>query len=230
MIESRIVIANNDFARDLGVKFGLAGRSSSGRDFIIGGGTQPGDTDFGDTPGFESPGGSGLAGLLVDLPAANPSGSLGIALGKVGSSLLQLELSAMQLEDRGEVVSSPRVITSNQQEALIQQGVEIPYQRASSSGATAVSFKEAVLQLKVTPQITPDDHIIMDLQVNKDSVGQVFAGVPSIDTRSVTTTVLVDNGETLVLGGIYEQETGSQSELGYRFFEGAAAKPTGGKP
>ncbi|VAW78469.1 Type IV pilus biogenesis protein PilQ [hydrothermal vent metagenome] len=212
LIESRIVIANNDFARDLGVKFGLAGNSERGRDFIIGGGTQPGDTDFGSTPGFESPGGSGLAGLLVDLPAANPSGSLGIALGKVGSSLLQLELSAMQLEDRGEVVSSPRVITSNQQEALIQQGVEIPYQRASSSGATAVSFKEAVLQLKVTPQITPDDHIIMDLQVNKDSVGQVFAGVPSIDTRSVTTTVLVDNGETLVLGGIYEQETGVQAE------------------
>ena len=212
LIESRIVIANNDFSRDLGVKFGLSGNSSKGRDFIVGGGTRPGDTDFGTTPGFEVPGGSGNNGLLVDLPVANPSGALGIALGKVGSSLLQLELSAMQLEDRGEIVSSPRVITSNQQQATIQQGVEIPYQEASSSGATSVSFKEAVLQLQVTPQITPDDRIIMDLQVNKDSVGEIFGGVPSIDTRNVNTRVLVENGETLVLGGIYEQETGNQSE------------------
>lgn len=212
LIESRIVIANNDFSRDLGVKFGLAGNASKGRDFIVGGGTRPGDTNFGNTPGFEVPGGSGNAGLLVDLPAADPSGALGIALGKVGSSLLQLELSAMQLENRGEIVSSPRVITSNQQEATIQQGVEIPYQEASSSGATSVSFKEAVLQLKVTPQITPDDRIIMDLQVNKDSVGEVFSGVPSIDTRNVSTRVLVDNGETLVLGGIYEQTRNKQSE------------------
>jgi len=212
LIESRIVIANNDFSRDLGVKFGLSGNSSDGDKFIVGGGTRPGDTDFGYSPGFESPAGSGNSGLLVDLPVANPSGALGIALGKVGSSLLQLELSAMQLEDRGEIVSSPRVITSNQQQATIQQGVEIPYQEASSSGATSVSFKEAVLQLQVTPQITPDDRIIMDLQVNKDSVGEIFGGVPSIDTRNVNTRVLVENGETLVLGGIYEQETGSQSE------------------
>ena len=212
LIESRIVIANNDFSRDLGVKFGLAGNSSKGRDFIVGGGTRPGTTNFGYTPGFEVPADSGNSGLLVDLPVADPSGSLGIALGKVGSSLLQLELSAMQLEDRGEIVSSPRVITSNQQEATIQQGVEIPYQEASSSGATSVSFKEAVLQLKVTPQITPDDRIIMDLQVSKDNVGQVYSGVPSIDTRNVSTRVLVDNGETLVLGGIYEQERGKQTE------------------
>lgn len=212
LIESRIVIANNDFSRDLGVKFGLAGNSSKGRDFIVGGGTRPGDTNFGYTPGFEVPAGTGNSGLLVDLPAAEPSGALGIALGKVGSSLLQLELSAMQLEDRGEVISSPRVITSNQQEAVIQQGVEIPYQEASSSGATTVSFKEAVLQLKVTPQITPDDRIIMDLQVNKDSVGTVYNGVPSIDTRNVNTRVLVDNGETLVLGGIYEQQKSKATE------------------
>jgi type IV pilus assembly protein PilQ len=212
LIESRIVIANNDFSRDLGVKFGLAGNSSKGRDFVLGGGTLPGNTNFGSTPGFEVPGGSGNSGLLVDLPVSNPSGALGIALGKVGSSLLQLELSAMQLEDRGEIVSSPRVITSNQQEAVIQQGVEIPYQEASSSGSTSVSFKSAVLQLKVTPQITPDDRIIMDLKVNKDSVGQVFKDVPSINTRNVSTRVLVDNGETLVLGGIYERERGNQSE------------------
>ncbi len=214
LIESRIVIANNDFSRDLGVKFGASTYRgyNNNEDFIAIGSKRPGDTNFGGTTAFETPGGSGLEGLLVNLPVANPSGSLGIALGKVGSQLLQLELSAMQLENRGEIVSSPRVITSNQQEATIQQGVEIPYQQATSSGATSVSFKEAVLQLKVTPQITPDDRIIMDLQVNKDSVGEVFNNVPSIDTRNVNTRVLVDNGETLVLGGIYEQEKGKQTE------------------
>jgi len=215
LIESRIVLANNDFARELGVKFGLSHNSTASDNetrFILGG-KQEGDVNYADTiTGYETPGGSGLEGLLVNLPAANPSGSLGIALGKLGSNLLALELSAMQLEDRGEVVSSPRVITSNQQEAVIQQGVEIPYQRASSSGATAVTFKEAVLELRVTPQITPDDRIIMDLKVSKDTVGQIFAGVPSIDTRNVETSVLVDNGETLVLGGIYEQERGREKE------------------
>ena len=135
---------------------------------------------------------------------------MGLAVGRLGSHLLQLELSAMQAEDQGELISSPRVITSNQHEASIQQGVEIPYQEASSSGATSVSFKEAVLELKVTPQITPDNNIIMDLHVSKDSVGQVFQNIPSIDTRNVSTQVLVDNGETLVLGGIYEQERGKE--------------------
>ncbi len=215
LIESRIVLANNDFARELGVKFGLS-HNSTARDnetqFVLGG-KQNGDVNYADTiTAYEVPGGSGNEGLLVNLPATNPSGALGIALGKLGSNLLALELSAMQLEDRGEVISSPRVITSNQQEAVIQQGVEIPYQRASSSGATAVTFKEAVLELRVTPQITPDDRIIMDLKVSKDSVGQIFAGVPSIDTRNVETRVLVDNGETLVLGGIYEQERGKEAE------------------
>jgi len=212
LIESRIVIANNDFSRDLGVKFGASGNSTNGDRFIVGGGTQPGDINYGYNPGFEVPAGTGNEGLLVNLPVADPSGSLGIALGKIGSSLIQLELSAMQLEDRGEVISSPRVITSNQQEAFIQQGVEIPYQEASSSGATSVSFKDAVLELRVTPQITPDDSIIMTLKVSKDSVGEVFAGVPSIDTRNVSTRVLVENGETLVLGGIYEQERGRETE------------------
>ena len=212
LIESRIVIANNDFSRDLGVRFGASGNSSDGDRFIVGGGTQPGNIDYGFTPGFETPAGSGNDGLLVNLPVADPSGSLGLALGKIGSSLIQLELSAMQLEDRGEVISSPRVITSNQQEAAIQQGVEIPYQEATSSGATSISFKEAVLELKVTPQITPDDNIIMDLKVSKDNVGEIFFGVPSVDTRNVRTRVLVENGETLVLGGIYEQERGKQTE------------------
>ena len=220
LIESRIVLANNDFAKDLGVKFGVS-RSSVYNDdhFFTLGGKQDGDVIFGGTKkedaigtGFIIPGDKGTEGLLVNLPTNNPAGALGLAIGRLGSHLLQLELSAMQAEDRGEIISSPRVITSNQQEASIRQGVEIPYQEASSSGATSVSFKEAVLELKVRPQITPDDHIIMDLDVSKDSVGQIFAGVPSINTRNVSTRVLVDNGETLVLGGIYEQETGKESE------------------
>jgi len=115
----------------------------------------------------------------------------------------------MQAEGTGEVISSPRVITANQHEAYIEQGVEIPYLEASSSGATSVSFRKAVLGLTVTPQITPDDRVIMDLQVNKDTVGEIFGAgaqqVPSIDTREVSTQVLVDNGETVVLGGVYEQ-------------------------
>ena len=123
----------------------------------------------------------------------------------------------MQEEGKGEIVSSPRVITSNQKQATIEQGTEIPYQEASSSGATSVSFKEALLKLDVTPQITPDDRIVMDLEVNKDEVGEIFLGVPSIDTRSVRTQVLVDNGETVVLGGIYEQ-TSTQSSTRVPFF------------
>ncbi len=115
----------------------------------------------------------------------------------------------MQTEGTGELVSNPRVITSNQKEAVIEQGVEIPYQEsAGASGATSISFKKAVLSLKVTPQITPDDRIVMDLEVSKDNVSSIVSGgVPAIDTRAIITQVLVNNGETVVLGGIYEQET-----------------------
>ncbi|MCA1851215.1 MAG: hypothetical protein LC647_02130 [Beggiatoa sp.] len=144
----------------------------------------------------------------MDLPAATPAGAFGLAVGKIGSYLLQLELSALQVEGRGEVVSSPRVITTDQKEAVIEQGTEIPYVSQTSSGATDITFKKAVLSLRVTPHITPDDRINMSIQVNNDSVGQVIqlsgSNVPAIDTRVVTTEVLVDNGETVVLGGIYE--------------------------
>ena len=209
LIESRIVIANDDFARDLGVRFGFSHLETNEINTAVGG-ALPGDLTVG--PGFgqtniEVPAGSGNESLMVNLPVNNPAGGINFLAGKVGSGILRLELTAMQAEGKGEVISSPRVITSNQQTAVIRQGVEIPYQEASSSGATSVSFKEAVLALEVTPQITPDDRIIMDVRVSKDSVGQVFAGVPSIDTREVNTQVLVDNGETLVLGGIYEQTT-----------------------
>ena len=142
--------------------------------------------------------------LNSNMPVIGTAGSVALTL--IGNDyFLDLELSAMQSEGRGEVISSPRVITSNKTEALIEQGVEVPYQQVSSSGATNVSFKKAVLSLSVTPQITPDDKVIMDLAVNKDSVGDVVLGVPSINTRKVSSQVLVDNGETVVLGGIYEQ-------------------------
>ena len=121
--------------------------------------------------------------------------------------MLNLELSAMEAEGQGEIISSPRVLTSNQKSAFIESGTEIPYQEATSSGATSTSFQKAVLSLSVTPQITPDDRLIMDLQISKDSVGEFSVdGVPAIDTNEIATQVLVDDGETLVLGGIYEQE------------------------
>jgi type IV pilus assembly protein PilQ len=200
LIESRIVIASNDFTRDLGVRFGLSKQTEFNDDHIVttGGTLSPGSNII--EPGFNP------NGLLVDLPVIGATSSIGLAIGKIGNHMLNLELTAMEAEGQGEVISSPRVLTSNQKTAFIQSGVEIPYQEATSSGATSVSFKDAVLELKVTPQITPDDRIIMDLDVKKDSVGEIFLGVPSIDTNEVSTQVLVDNGETLVLGGIYEQE------------------------
>jgi type IV pilus assembly protein PilQ len=125
--------------------------------------------------------------------------------------VVDLEITAAQNEGRGEVVSAPRVITANGKEAIIEQGQEIPYQEAASSGATTTQFKKAVLALKVTPQITPDNRILLDLTVNKDSVGKVVpsatgGAVPSIDTREITTQVLVNDGQTVVLGGILETE------------------------
>jgi len=212
LIESRVVIANQDFSRELGVKFGYSkntfaqNESGVGNFGAIVGGTQPGDTNFGAGTGFTTP--DGLENFIVDLPAATPAGAIGLAVGKIGSYLLQLELSALQAEGRGEVVSSPRVITTDQKEAVIEQGTEIPYVSQTSSGATDITFKKAVLSLRVTPHITPDDRVNMSIQVNKDAVGQLIllngSSVPSIDTRNVTTEVLVDNGETVVLGGIYE--------------------------
>jgi type IV pilus assembly protein PilQ len=122
------------------------------------------------------------------------------------TKFLNLEITALQADGKGKIVSSPRVITANNVEASIEQGTEIPYQQATSSGATSVSFRKATLSLKVTPQITPDDNIMMKLAVNKDSVGSVTAAGPSIDTKQVTTQVLVENGGTVGIGGIYEQE------------------------
>ena len=144
--------------------------------------------------------------LMSNLPVANSFGNFAFSLLRLPAGLLlNLELSALESDLRGKVVSSPRVTTANQQKALIEQGTRIPYLQASSSGATNVAFVNAVLSLEVTPQITPDDKIIMLLDVKKDRVGQILNGTPSIETQRVNTQVLVSNGETAVLGGIYEQ-------------------------
>ena len=187
MIEARIVIASNEYSRSLGMNASIGPNPSN-------------------TAGITTEGSNGS--MNINLPVAAPTSGIGLAV--LGSNyLIDLELSAMQTEGTGELVSNPRVITSNQKEAVIEQGVEIPYQEsAGASGATSISFKKAVLSLKVTPQITPDDRIVMDLEVSKDNVSSIVSGgVPAIDTRAIITQVLVNNGETVVLGGIYEQET-----------------------
>ena len=196
MIESRLVLADEKFGKELGARFGIAHTATSGKNNIAIGGS------LGSTNATTGTAG----GLNSNLPVANATGSIAFSLFRLPAGLLlNLELTALESDKRGKIVSSPRVTTANQQKAKIAQGTEIPYLQASSSGAATVAFKEAVLSLEVTPQITPDDKIIMDLEVKKEKIGQIFAGVPSIDTQNVTTQVLVANGETAVLGGIFEQ-------------------------
>ncbi len=126
--------------------------------------------------------------------------------------LVDLEISALAADGNAEIVARPKVITADKSTATIESGVEIPYQEATSSGATSTSFKDAVLSLEVTPQITPDDRIIMELNVKQDTIGQVFNGVPSINTNEIETEVLVDNGETVVLGGIFISDKNTSVE------------------
>lgn len=205
MIESRIVLADDKFGKSLGARFGVRHSATSGNNVISLGGTLNNTTAAtGSTTTTSAVGNTG--GLNSNLPVTDSFGSIGLSLFNLPAGiLLDLELSAMESDQRGKVVSSPRVTTSNQQKARIAQGVEIPYLEASSSGAATVSFKNAELSLEVTPQITPDDKIIMDLLVNKDSQGVNTTSGPAINTQRVTTQVLVANGETAVLGGIYEQ-------------------------
>ncbi len=200
-IEARIVNVTREAIRDLGVRFGISRPPHLS-------GTLEGANQLaaGVPPAEVIP----LADRLnVDLaaPVANPA-SIGIALAKLGDDiLLDLELSALESEDKADIIASPRLMTTNQQAAMIESGEEIPYQEATSSGATAVAFKKAVLSLKVTPQITPDNKILMDLQINQDSPsGRLVNGVPAILTKQIQTSVLVNNGQTVVLGGIYRQD------------------------
>jgi type IV pilus assembly protein PilQ len=223
LIESRIVVVNDDFSRDLGIRLGVTAfdeNSSDGLTAISGTGVGT-DTMIGSALDNLADPANGTIypvelPLLddrynVDLPISTPAGRFALAVLE-SEYLVDLELTALEAEGRGEIVSTPRVITANQKEARIEQGVEIPYQQSASSGATTVQFKKAVLSLTVTPQITPDNNIIMDLKVHKDNVGDIISTgglggtVPSIDTRAVETQVLVSDGQTVVLGGIYETE------------------------
>tara|TARA_B110000977_G_scaffold87552_1_gene116471 strand:+ start:51 stop:935 length:885 start_codon:yes stop_codon:yes gene_type:complete len=243
-IEARIVIANTDFKKELGVTWGLAGI-----DKLAGGTTSRafGDRTLGFsgrrsglTPGAgvkesftysadeteEDYGADGVQGggddgpttytrafdfglgdsLAVDLGVANPTGSFSLGY-LTDNFLIDLELSALESDGFGEIVSQPKVLTGDKQQAVIKSGTEIAYQKATSSGATSIEFKEAVLQLEVTPQITPDNRIIMDLLVSQDSVGAFTpTGEPSIDITQIETQALVGNGQILVLGGIFQTE------------------------
>ncbi|HSR01946.1 MAG TPA: type IV pilus secretin PilQ family protein, partial [Methylophilaceae bacterium] len=216
MIESRLVLADEKFSKSLGARFGVESFTTPGQNTLAIGGSLDSTsavTRF-SADGTTVTQAASTGGLSSNLPVTTAgAGSIAFSLFRLPAGLLlNLELTALETDNRGKIVSSPRVTTANQQKAKIASGTEIPYLEASSSGAATVSFKEAVLSLEVTPQITPDDKIIMDLDVRKESVGQVFAGVPSIDTQNVTTQVLVSNGETAVLGGIFEQEERNQVE------------------
>ena len=218
LIEARIVIVSDTFERDLGARFGVTSAQKNGSNGLF--------SVTGNGNGADTMAQSGIANLAtkgtvtpvttpslnnryqVNLPSPTTNGSIGLSL-LGGSYLIDLELSAAQNEGKSETISSPRVITANQKQATIMQGVEIPYQESASSGATTTQFKNAVLSLKVTPLITPDNRVILDLDVSDDSVGsQVTSAtggsVPSIDTRQITTQVLVNDGQTVVLGGILD--------------------------
>jgi type IV pilus assembly protein PilQ len=220
-IEARIVIVNNDFERDLGARFGFTSVNQNGQTGLVTtSGTAAGTDQIVSSAltNLQGNGGTSIYPVTlptgsnavnrynVNLPVASPAGSF--ALGILGNNfLVDLELSAAQAETQANIIATPRVITANQKEAVIEQGQEIPYQQSASSGATTIQFKKAVLSLKVTPQITPDNRIILDLDVRDDAVGTIVVAsggvnVPSINTREISTQVLVNDGQTVVLGGI----------------------------
>jgi len=218
LIEARIVEANDTFSRNLGVRLGynqqVPGGDGGGRVRVTEGAalnntaqqtiSSTGQQLLAGTPNLIPD------GQQVNLPAAGIGGfnpfQLSVILFNQGfTRFLNMELSALEADGKGKIISSPRVMTANNVEALIEQGTELPYQQATSSGATSVSFRKANLALKVKPQITPDGNIIMTLDVNKDSVGQVTAAGLAIDTKHVQTQVLIENGGTVVIGGIYTQ-------------------------
>jgi len=215
MIESRIVEANDTFSRNLGARLGFNDTTAQG--FRVGSGNGTNALVGGSlgnsaaATGQSATAGTFNDGLFVNLPAqglsgANPGVFSFLLFNDKSTKFLNLELSALQADGKGKIISSPRVITADKIEATIEQGTEIPYQQATSSGATSVSFRKATLSLKVKPQITPDDNVIMNLRVNKDSVGQNTLSGPAIDTKQVVTEVLVENGGTVVIGGIYTQD------------------------
>ncbi|WP_245807597.1 type IV pilus secretin PilQ [Cognaticolwellia beringensis] len=199
IIESRMVTVKDNINEELGIRWGVTDTGSD-------------SSTSGSLSGAESAGNGTIPSLSdrlnVNLPVGSPAGSIAFQVARLADgTILDLELSAMEKENKGEIIASPRITTANQKEAYIEQGVEIPYQEAASSGATSTQFKKAVLSLTVTPHITPDDRIILDLVVTQDTVSDVSNGTaPAIDTQRIGTQVLVNNGETIVLGGIYQQQ------------------------
>ena len=227
LIEARIVIADDKWGHQLGVRFGTQSAfSNNNYNFGVSGNLNDTVSPLANNPisrgsasmisstqgTLLSPAGAQPEQLNVNLPVIGATGQLALSILNLGSgNLVNVELSALEADNRGKVVSSPRVITADKKKAVISQGTEIPYLTAAASGATTVAFRPAVLELAVTPRITPDDRIIMDLEVKKDTVGALVAtgngNFPTIDTKRVNTQVLVDNGDTVVLGGIFEQTT-----------------------
>ena len=218
MIEARIVEANDKFSRTLGVRLGTNWFSTSRlfggpNQYLVGGGLGSTGANSGQVATqadfFRD-------ALSVNLPAtATPTGAqVGqfsiVLLNSAATKFLNLEIQALESDGKGKIISSPRVVTANQVEALIEQGTELPYQQATSSGATSIAFRKATLSLRVKPQITPDGNVIMDVDINKDAVGVQTAAGFAIDTKHVKTSVLVENGGTVVIGGIYTQEDRNQ--------------------
>ncbi len=213
-IEARIVIANTDFRKQIGARWGLAAVRTHGSSLVNVMGTRDGLDSEPGNPGEFFLGGGTLdleESLAVDLGVADPSGSIAIGLLR-NNTFLDLELSALQNDGYGEIISQPKVLTSDKKKAIIESGTEIPYLEASSAGNTSIQFEDATLKLEVTPLITPDNRIVMELKVNQDSIGQFVPSgigglVPTIDTTSVETEALVGDGQTLVLGGIFQMES-----------------------
>jgi type IV pilus assembly protein PilQ len=215
LIEARIVEASDTFGRSLGVKLGGADlRAQKGGD---GGYQVSGDnrvafgTNYGNVVASSGAGGTvDTSGNFVNMPAsnlgaANSAASFAVSLFSAAANrFLNLEISALEADGKGKVVSSPRVVTADQIKALIEQGTELPYQVATASGATSIAFRKANLKLEVTPQITPEGNILLDLDVTKDTVGQSTPAGLAINTKHIKTQVLVENGGTVVIGGIFE--------------------------
>lgn len=211
MIEARIVIANTDFRREMGIRWGGVGYTTSGSSLIEVAGSTAGLDSSPASPAEWLTGQGGSLDLeenmMVDLGVANRVGSFGLSV-LTDNAFVDLELSALENTGYAEIVSQPKVITGDKQRATIESGTEIPYQEASASGASTTSFKEAVLKLDVTPQITPDNRVIMNLIINQDSVGNINQAtqIPEIDVTQLETQVLVADGQTVVLGGIFRVE------------------------
>lgn len=202
VIESRMVTVKDNISEELGIRWGATHR---GGDTSTSGSLEGADlANGGVLPSIDER-------LNVNLPVTDPAGAIAFQVARLADgTILDLELSAMEQENKGEIIASPRITTSNQKEAYIEQGTEIPFVSAASSGATSVTFKKAVLGLRVTPQITPDNRIILDLVITQDTRGDTVSTgtglATAIDTQEIGTQVLVNNGETIVLGGIYQQQ------------------------